>query len=282
MDLDNRIVSAFLEVEEALQALCRHILFSLKELPAWGYHYGSETLVEDKGRILHALKHFGSALAASPQETLHCPGAIACKEETLALITTVNQAKLTFKCLIAAARLELRNEAIPFVHETLSKAGFPSIKLRHVTRTIHWINYHPRRIAWSRVKHSSNKLRTHEEIEKDLLAAGDGEHIDVQLNKLKSISSKEKLVVHREITEVWQFNVSSFKKEGRSSFQAGRTSLPLFYLHNPELPTPKICFSQTHSLPTRKQRSDKSIEDKVFLPSVHAYQYKGQESTRKS
>ena len=268
-DFGDKILLAFLAVDSAVQALWRHVLVDLKGLPVWVYHDGA--FQPDRGKVVHALKHWGPTAGLSAKETLRCPGAVACTNETIALIVAANEAKAVFENLLAECRHEMKQTALVFVHNILARSGFTAIKLLQVTRAIPYITFHPRRIAWSFVKHSTNKVYSVEELRELLLSAGEGEHIDIQLKKLNALPACETLVVYREI-ESWQVNVASFKNErGQSLFKGKRMSLPIFYLHNPLLPPPIVCLSKKPSVTVRKQRSDKRIANIAYLPSIHGY-----------
>lgn len=53
-----------------------------------------------------------------------------------------------------------------------------------------------------------------------------------------------------------------------------KTPLPLFYLHNSDLASPKVIFSKKYKKRKTTSRLDKKIEEVPFLKSIKAYQYK--------
>jgi hypothetical protein len=155
----------------------------------------------------------------------------------------------------------------------LSRAGYIGIKLKQVYRHIVMLDYQPRKIAWTEGRDSSNKTITIKEAETKLLKIGVGEHIDIQLNKLKSLGSNEKLVIRRDIKPHSMANVSRLLSDNKTIItDKVKTSLPIFFLFNADLPAPEVCFSESRPRKTLN-RADRKLELEPFLPSLAAFRY---------
>ena len=269
-----QIITAFELVLKTIDGLCQHMG---NELTAYPFIVVNEqdNFINDRDKAIYALKHFEPISSLSPQETWGCPGAVGCTKTTFKLIEAVNKAKDTFKLISQLYKDICKANPTKPVRQVLAAAGYGGIKLKQVYRHIVYINYHPRRIAWSQAKNGANVIVTQAQAKERLLKAGKGEHIDLQLAQLERLNPSEKLVIHRYIKPYWIVNVSSFKdQQGISANEKIRTSLPLFYLHTPDLPNPKVCFSEKIERNSTKPRADKMIEDSVFLPSISAYRYR--------
>ena len=267
-----QIIRQFESLLRLLEQLNRHIRLDLAEFPLW-LDDGADGFAPDRDKAIYALGHFGPSDGLSPQETFKCPGVIAGNLDSLDLIAHINAAKSTFKTLLGACHQSMHQDSCKLVRDTLKYAGYPGIKLKQVLRHIAFIHYHPRRIAWTKGKHSASKLLSQQDSEQMLLKAGQGLHIDLQRIKLKSLDPSLKLIKHRPIKPGWVVNIGSFKQNNRSKYEDIRTALPLFYLHQSQLPTPIVCFGK-QGAENRKLRADKQIESQPFLPSISVYRYK--------
>lgn len=271
--LEDTLIHTYEQVIATLDRLCVHIQQTLTGLPIWVAE--GQAFHANQKQVLYALKHFGPTPDLTPQETYACPGAVACTSETLVLIQAVNQSKEAFKAAIAAIKNNAAQDLSKTIRALFAKAGYTAIKLKQVYRHIPSINYHPRRIAWSKGKHGLHKTINLKEAERLLLRAGQGEHIDVQLAKLATLDEQTRLVIHRNIKPCWVVNIATFKQGKQSQFEDIKTSLPLFYLHDSELELPTVVFSEPNTR-IAAVRSDKVLEENPFLPSIHAFRYKVQ------
>lgn len=272
IDFAPQFVSCFTALLQALDLCNTHIQTELNELPLW-VDNGAEVFVRNRDKVIFALANFGPTQGLSPQETFKCPGVVAGTSHTLVLIDTLNHAKSTFKELVRVAQQSAQQDITQFVRDTLARAGYPGIKLKQVFRHISYINYHPRRIAWTKGKHTTSKQLSKHASEKLLDKAGKGLHIEIQKVKLSGLHAETILIKHRAIKPGWVVNIGSFKENNCSAYEDIRTALPLFYLHDPKLPNPIVCFGKLR-VQNRKMRADKQIESVAFLPSISVYRYK--------
>jgi DNA replication terminus site-binding protein (Ter protein) len=272
IDFAPQFVSYFTTLLQALDTCNAHIQSNLSELPLW-VDNGANEFVKNRGKVIFALGNFVPTQGLSPQETFKCPGVVASTLQTLKLIDEVNQAKSAFKQLVRTCQQTMQLDMTKFVRTTLAHAGYPGIKLKQVFRHIIYIDYHPRRIAWTKGKHTTSKQLSKQASEKLLDKAGQGLHIEIQKAKLNSLHHQTKLIKHRAIKPGWVVNIGAFKENNCSAYEDIRTALPLFYLHDQQLPNPIVCFAKPR-LQTRKMRADKQIESVAFLPSISVYRYK--------
>lgn len=270
MDMHPQIIEAFKEILNAGENLKQH-LFKLSNYSISIYDPTSKEFRTDINQCITAFLDFYPSDMETPQHTTSYQGALGGNEVTLKLAAELNNKKDFFKQIVKRFMIEKNQRETTFIHKLLKEAQFPAIKLKQVYRHIPIIEFHPRLISYSSVKHNSKKRISNAEAQKKLLRAGRGEHIDVQLNKLNQSSSD--LVIHRETAAVNLVNISSFKGDhNRVSTHRIFTSLPVIFLKNSDLPTPEVRFSHTRK--NRKSRIDKNIEESVFLKSIHAYRYK--------
>ncbi|EDP45851.1 DNA replication terminus site-binding protein [Rickettsiella grylli] len=273
IDFAPQFINCFVDLLQAIDSCQFHIRTKLIKYPLW-VDNGHGEFINNRDKVIFALGNFGPTPELSPQETFKCPGVVAATEETLMLINQVNQSKQAFKQLLKACHQALGQDVTKFVRTTLAHAGYPGVKLKQVFRHIMFINYHPRRIAWTKGKHTTSKHLSKKASEKLLDKAGKGLHIDIQKAKLSHLPQQTKLIKHRAIKPGWVVNIGAFKKEDNCSvYEDIRTALPFFYLHDQQLPNPIVCFSKSAS-ETRKMRVDKRIESVAFLPSISVYRYK--------
>lgn len=264
------IVQAYDNLMDHLNALCRHIYDELVDYPVWIMQDGK--LVNDRDRVIYALKHFSPTPGLAPQETWACPGAVGCNNKTIELINAVNQAKDDLKAQAKAYHDAFKPNPTKPIREILSLNGYGYTKLKQVYRHIRYIDYHPDRIAWTKGKAYSHVVITPDQARKMLMEAGQGEHIDIQLAKLGMLEPHEKLVKRRAMKPYWVVNITQ-RDQDKTNHQKISTSLPLFYLHNHQDETPTVCLSDK-SKDNRQARADKQIADESFLPSISVFRYK--------
>lgn len=272
IDFAPQFISCFTALLQALNTCNTHMQTELNELPLW-VDNGAEDFVKNRDKIIFALGNFGPTQGLSPQETFKCPGVVASTRQTLVLLDKVNQIKSAFKELVHTCQQAAQQDITKFVRDTLARAGYPGIKLKQVFRHIMYIDYHPRRIAWTKGKHTTSKQVSKQVSEKLLDKVGQGLHIEIQKAKLIALHPQTKLIKHRAIKAGWVVNIGAFKENNCSAYEDIRTALPLFYLHDHTLPNPIVCFAKPR-LQNRKVRMDKQIESSPFLPSISVYRYK--------
>lgn len=270
----SEIISCFQAILEQGEALSYHVLNELKHLPLWMSK--NELLIEERSLFTEAILNFYKGGETSPQHTKSYQGALGCTEITFNLAVAFNRTKDKFKNAVKAYLDEIKYKETDVIRQILKNAGYAGLKLKQVYRHLVLLDYHPRRISFSKIKHNANCFISKEEALAKLQKTGRGIHIQVQEDKLHK-SLEQGLVIHRETPSTWIANVSTFKNENNLSISKKIiTSLPLLYLHEEGKPHPEVTYGNKQQK-ERKQRSDKKIENEVFLRSIHAYRYKDED-----
>lgn len=266
------IISSFELFLKALDKLCEHVLNDLKQYPVW-IDNGHGQFIHSRKQAVSAIKHISPHINLSPTETFVCPGVMGGTIKTFALIDKLNKSKDDFKQKVLKYNDICKRNTTRPVREILAIAGYGGVKLIQVYRHITYVEFHPRRIAWSKSKNATYKRISITAARNMLLKAGKGKHIDMQLSKLGLLKSHQNLVIFRQTRDYWGVNIATFKNQyGHSkNYRLRNESLPLFYLHDKKLPEPIVCFSNIGKV---RKRSDKKIEDMSFLKSIKAYRYK--------
>jgi hypothetical protein len=267
------IIDAFEKILRALSSICDHIENDLGNLPVWVMSENGDNFIKDKNRVIYALKHFSPVTELTPQETFSCPGAVGATLKTFSYIDALNKAKDSFKNKVREYHHLFKANPTKPVRKILAQAGYGGVKLKQVYRHIQYIDFHPKRIAWSKTTGGRYQVIKAAYAEKMLQKIGKERHINIQLNKLSSLKNNEKLVIYHPIKPHWSVNISTF--EGYTDNRRLRQiSLPLFYLYDKKLPKPVVCFSKTIKQKNKFERADKKIESVPFLKSINVYKYK--------
>jgi hypothetical protein len=265
------IISSFELLLKALDKLCEHVLNDLQQYPVW-IDNGQGQFIHRRKQAVYAIKHISPCINLSPTETFVCPGVMGATVKTFALIDKLNKSKDDFKQTVLKYKDICKRNTTRPVREILAIAGYGGVKLMQVYRHITYVDFHPRRIAWSKSKNATYNRISITAARKMLLKAGQGKHIDIQLSKLGLLKPHQKLVIFRQTRDYWGVNIATFKNQyGHSkNYRLRDESLPLFYLHDKKLSEPIVCYSNKIK---SNIRSDKKVEKNVFLKSIKAYRY---------
>jgi hypothetical protein len=266
------LLQAFIAYMTVLEELCIHIN---TELASYSLQISDgEGFIENRNKVIFSLKNYATSSNIAPQETWACPGAVGSNLKTLTLIDTVNQAKDTFKKAAEACKEVHSSSPTKRIRDFLAKQGYGHIKLKQVYRHIRYVRHSPRRIAWSQGKAYSHLRMTVHEAYNSISKVGQGDNIDVQIDKLNQLALSEKLVKRRAMKPYWIVNIASYpNNEGKVSNQKIATSLPLFYLYS-HLHVPEVCFGKKAKRSENIKRSDQQVENLPFLKSISVYRYK--------
>ncbi|WP_131783369.1 hypothetical protein [Legionella gresilensis] len=269
------IVDCFNALLKSLEEFQIHVYTQLENRPVWiNDPSNKERLISDYNHFIAALTDFYPGDLETPQHTKSFQGALGGNLTTLQLVILINKSKDQLKSVINEYLSELQTKDTQVIHTLLKNAGFPRLKLKQVYRHIPCIDYHPRRIAFTQVKHNSHIVISKKELAARLNKIGKGRHIDVQQQKLQFLDD-DKLAIHRDTSSLWAANIATFKnEEGLSVTRKLMTSMPIIYLQQDDLPLPEVNFSRRQKRALSTVRHDKKIEDEVFLPSAAAYRYK--------
>ncbi len=264
------IVSKFLHIVTLLENFKLHIDSELMDKPAWVNDW---KLMTDKQAIKNSFTEFSHHNLIS-QSTLSCPGALAGTNETLLQIAMINEAKDDFRRTVGLYLDSFKTKNTRIIRDILTQSGFSPIRLRQVYRRIHVVQFHPKRISFTRTHHSSHRIITREEALIRLDKVGKGANIELQKKRLAAIDDPY-FVVRHQIKPIWAVNISTFKKDnGQINYMKYMTRLPIVYLHDDSLPLPIVGLSRPYTRHKLIARCDKSIEPIPVLPSIFAYRYK--------
>lgn len=267
-----QIIAAFEVLQESLNKLCLHVHDELRNYSSLMAN-GEGGFEESRDKLIYALKQFEPNLKLPPQATETFPGAIACTENTIHLVKSVNSAKDKLRKVCEAYKTLFKRNPTKPIRDVLLKNGFGLVSLKQVYRHIHYVPYHPIRIAWTRVKAYMNVIISVQEAREALLNLGQGEHIDIQLKKLSLLSPDIKLVKQRKIKPCSAVNITAIDEIGRKQNQKITTGIPIFYLFDNSKENPFVCFSAKATRGNSSTRSDKKIEADPFLKSINVYRY---------
>ncbi|MGQ3887489.1 DNA replication terminus site-binding protein [Legionella sp. CNM-1927-20] len=269
------IIDCFNALLKNLEEFKIHVYQELKNNPVWiNDPSNKEILISDYNHFIAALTDFYPGDLETPQHTKSFQGALGGNLTTLQLVNSVNKSKDQLKAVINEYLNEIKTKDTQVIHTLLKNARFPRLKLKQVYRHIPCIDYHPRRITFTQVKHNSHKVISKKELAARLDKIGKGRHIDVQQQKLQYLDD-DKLAIHRDTQSLSAVNIATFKnEEGLSFTRKLMTSMPIVYLQQDNLPLPEVGYSRRQKRSLSTVRSDKKIEDEVFLPSAAAYRYK--------
>lgn len=266
------IISSFEVFLKALDKLCNHIQNDLQQYPVW-IDNGKGQFIHSRKKAVSVIKHISPRMNLLPTETFVCPGAIGGTIKTFGLIDNLNKVKDEFKQTVLKYNDICKRNTTRPIREILARAGYGCVKLMQVYRHITYVDFHPRRIAWSKSKNASYKKISINQAKDMLLKAGKGKHIDIQLSKLGLLKPRQKLIIFRQTRDYWGVNIATFKDTNTRSinYRLRDESLPLFYLYDKKLPEPIVCFSNRGRI---HNRTDKKIDNIPFLKSIKAYRYK--------
>ena len=277
LKLSKNLIDALKQERTALNSLGLHILDELPISFPVAIDNGKGDICDSRLRLNYALKHIHHEPDLKAQETFSCPGGVGCTVQTVGLIEAVNAAKEEFKVSIKEIQKQLPKIAAKFIHHILAQETNGVVKLKEIYRHLHYIAYHPAKISWGIARDGTNVVISYDEAMRRLLALGEGEAIKIQRSQLELLPKTEKLVIHRDIQPYWIVNIAQPRnKWGKTPYENIRTSLPLFYIYDPELSAPDINFSSNsfdENIQRGAVRSDKLIQETPFLPSISAYRY---------
>ena len=268
------IKTAYEQVQSDLCLLAYHIQTDLKALPVWAENTEQSGFDDNRIKIIEAIRRQTIDDLLSPSETFSFAGAVACTVKTIEILKQLNTSKDHFKSAVTQYRKSEAYQTKKTASKLLEQSGYPGLKTRQVARHLQYIEYHPRRISWSKAKGSSNIVITQEEAAQRLLKIGQGGHITLQLDLIKKMAKDEKLVIQRKIKPYLSANISSFKVGGRCSLQKIESSLPIFFQYDESKKLPIVEYGVKQSLAERSERIDKKLENDVYLSSISAYRYK--------
>lgn len=296
MDLNQRSIllisalDAFKALEDAIFALSDQIKLSKPQLYLPSEDEAGLYPVCPKGnedRILMALSDLWYRNDEKGVSTRKYKGVVICNQTTINLVKDVNSKKDSFAEAVRkirdASELELKKFKLQmrdysFTRDELTSMGMKRINLNHCYRHIHFFEDAPLKVQYSQSSNELSIKRVTKKQAKELLEKVSEQqepvHIKMQLSKLASLSSETKLAIARNIAPHFKVNLfyPPSNIDGKLLPITRKPGLPVFILDNgSEI---DIRFKRKNARKEEvKTRSDKCLEDEVFLPSVSIYRY---------
>jgi hypothetical protein len=275
----------------AINDLC-HAMQNETSLMAWTQHIAFDESDHfrhtDRSRAAYILKQIEYTNEQAPRETLLCAGFIGASPETLKLVQAVNESKDSFKKSILALKSAKIPKTDPFLSaefntilprssettQVLQKLGLARLHLKQCYRKIPILQSAPSKISWTWAHtRAIKKIDVAKAIEM-LLKKGQRTAIDMQLQKLQSLSAKEPLAIVQELAPHLRANLV-FKEAETQQRQMIKGPLPLFFPCTPETPRPHFSppVPKQHKDDSRSKRSDIKIDPTPFIPAIRAHRY---------
>jgi len=227
-----------------------------------------------------------------PKETIVLPGVLAASRKTIDLAHDVNKEKSKFKNVMTRLKqengqtLEATIKSMLFeeyrkrdyVRKTVLKSiSLSRLSLKQSYRKITILDECPSRIGWTWANTRGVKVVTVEEARHMLLKYEDDAGIRAQLGKLDTLPNDEKLAIVQDLAPHLRANLVFQNNDGSIKRKQVKAALPLLYPWLPEETFPTL---PAKGVPEKKgkserrlQRSDRKIEDEVFLPAIRAHRY---------
>lgn len=224
----------------------------------------------------------------APREIIVVPGFIGASSPTLKLASEVNECKDRFKKSILALKsakispldpmltqkinsLLSRNNAAA---QTLKSAGLARLHLKQCYRKIPILSRAPQKISWTWAHTRSIKKITHKKAQEMLEKKGSDIGIQLQMEKLNTISPYESLAIVQDLAPHLRANIV-FTEEGKVQRKMIKGPLPILFPCQTQTPFPQF----TPPTPkcdkdlNRMIRSDVRLDPVVFLPAIRAHRY---------
>lgn len=279
------VFESFMALSQALATLCEAV--ETEALLAWTQSPDPNPN-QHRQRACAILKQLEYTNTQAPRETILCAGFIGASENTLKLAQWVNQCKDRFKKSILALKGANISKTDPYLTEkfntvldratptsyTLQKLGLARLHLKQCYRKIPILEKAPTKISWTWAHTRAIKKITVAKAQEILLKKTKMPSIEMQLQKLQTLSLKESLAIVQDLAPHLRANLV-FKEGDSLQRQMIKAPIPLFFPCDSLTPRPTF----TPPLPkqdkdnTRGKRSDVKIDPVVFIPAIRAHRY---------
>lgn len=226
----------------------------------------------------------------APREIIVCAGFIGASESTLALAKCVNECKDYFKAMV----LSLKSAKIPLndpeliehfdpilvnaAHhrQQLKKMGLARLHLKQCYRKIPILPKAPQKISWTWANTRSIKKISITEATLKLHQKGNDVGIQLQLQKLNSLSPYESLAIVQDLAPHLRANLV-FQQGNMIQRKMIKGPMPIFFPcdHQTALPDFKPPTPKKGRDENRMIRCDVRLEPTPFLPAIRAHRYTG-------
>ncbi len=280
------VIDAFESLMAAIDKLCQAIETD-SALMAWTQH-PSLAPNQHRQRACTIIRQLEYTDEQAPRETVLCAGFIGASAQTLSLAQGVNLSKERFKKSILALRsvnlaksdpylTEKFNTILPRPQQTahlLQKLGLARLHLKQCYRKIPILEKAPSKISWTWAHTRAIKKITVAKAEEMLSKKGKIPAIEMQLQKLQSLSPREPLAIVQDLAPHLRANLV-FQQENALERHMIKGPLPVFFPCTVETPRPQFNppLPKQEKDATRSKRCDIKIESTPFIPAIRAHRY---------
>jgi len=220
------------------------------------------------------------------RETRSCFGLIAASPQQIQLAQDINQSKERFKVQVKELQkshkqqwLELKGTLASRhtgIRDDLHFSGLSRLHLKQTWRHIPVIDRTPCRVGfnWYNSGRSIQKISVQQAHEALLRLDTSSVHIQTQLNQLGQLNSNTPLAKVQNLAPTMRANLF-YEDQQFPERQAMNVSLPILFKRCPKQELPSHNEPELVAPLTRKRavRSDRTIEDQAFLPSIRVHRY---------
>ncbi len=285
---EQAILDAFLALTESLSKLS-HKIREEDNLVAWVQPDSQPALnVSPREKATAIFNQLYYEAKQLPREIILCAGFIGASNETLELAQEVNRCKDLFKQHILALKSSKRSandprllsqfsEIImrsPSTASALNRSGLSRLHLKQCYRKIPILSMNPSKISWTWAHTRSIKKISLSTAQAMLLKRGNDQGIQIQLQKLGTLSPNESLAIVQELAPHLRANVVFSKSEVVQRMMI-KGPVPILFPADPTTPYPQYVAprdKQEKDL-ERMTRSDVKLDPFVFLPAIRAHRY---------
>lgn len=291
-ELRLEVLDSFAVLAQAITKLCDAILQD-STLIAWVHESAQVCLSQThlssaRDKACVAFNQLQYTDNQAPREIIVVPGFIGASSSTLKLASEVNECKDRFKKSILSLKSAKISPLDPILTQkmnsilsrnnataqTLQSAGLARLHLKQCYRKIPILLHAPQKISWTWAHTRSIKKITRKKAQELLEKKGKDMGIQLQLEKLNSLSPYESLAIVQNLAPHLRANLV-FTEQGKIQRRMIKGPLPILFpchLHTPppqfSPPVPKCDKDQN-----RMTRSDVRLEATVFLPAIRAHRY---------
>ncbi|MGE3318767.1 MAG: hypothetical protein AB7I18_05670 [Candidatus Berkiella sp.] len=267
------VLDSFLVLQSTLQELCNAVIRE-PELVAWVQEESQNTLfvgnltAREKATLIFKQLEYQSLQA--PREIIVLPGFIGASLSTLDKVMAVNEAKDQFKKSMLALKANVKPTNLT---NAMAEMGMARLHLKQCYRKIPILKCAPQKMSWTWAHTKSIKRISIAKASELLLKKGEDLGIQIQLQKLNSLSPNEQLAIVQELAPHLRANIVLSDENATRLMIKG--PVPIFFPCSLETPYPafKVPLKKTLRDEKRSIRNDVRLDPMPFLPAIRAHRY---------
>lgn len=267
------VLDTFLVLQSKLQELCDAIIKE-PELAAWVQEESQNELfmgaMSAREKAILLFKQLEYQNLQAPREIIVLPGFIGASVSTLDKVTALNNAKEQFKKSMLALKASVKPTNLA---NAMAQMGLARLHLKQCYRKIPVLKSAPQKISWTWAHTKSIKRISIAKANELLLKKGEDLGIQIQLQKLNSLTANEELAIVQELAPHLRANIVLSDENASRLMIKG--PVPIFYPCLPETPFPAFKVPQQKTLrdESRSIRNDVRLDPTPFLPAIRAHRY---------